>query len=94
MNIARHLPSDLQAVADTVLQEFSGGIGLMGSDGSQAFAGCPMEIQGQAGPVCEWCGLWKTPEEFYGSVGDGEVNWVIPRMGEIPGQLILSMWKK
>jgi hypothetical protein len=67
---------------------------LTGSDGSHAFVGCQIEIHGQGGPVCEWWGLWKTPDEFYEAVGDGGVNWVIPRMGDISDQVILSMWEK
>ena len=67
---------------------------LIGSDGSYAFLGCLIEIQGQGGPVCKWWGLWPTPEEFYDAVGDGGHNWVTPRMGEISDQVILSMWQK
>jgi len=32
--------------------------------------------------------------DFYEAVGDGGFNWVIPRMGEISDQVILSMWEK
>jgi len=44
--------------------------------------------------VREWWGLWKTPDDFYESVGDGGFNWVIPRISEILDNVILSMWEK
>jgi hypothetical protein len=53
-----------------------------------------IEIHGQGGPVCEWWGIWKTPDDFYEAVGAGGFNWVIPRMGEISDHVILSMWEK
>lgn len=67
---------------------------LIGNNGSHAFVGCLIEIHGQGGPVCEWWGLWKTPDDFYEAVGNDGFNWVIPRMGEISDQVILSMWEK
>jgi hypothetical protein len=44
--------------------------------------------------VREWWGLWKTPDDFYEAVGDGGLNWIIPRKSEISDHVILSMWGK
>jgi hypothetical protein len=67
---------------------------LVSSDGKIAIVGCLVEIHGQAGPVCDWWGLWKSREDFYDALGsDGQI-WLSPRMGEIPDDVILSMWAK
>ena len=67
---------------------------LSARNGSHAFVGCLVEVHGQAGPVCQWWGLWKSREDFYDAVGAGGQIWVIPRMGEITDEVILSMWQK
>ena len=67
---------------------------LDGTDGSHGFLGCHMEVHGQAGEVCQWWGLWESPEAFYDAVGEGLAIWVLPRMGEITDTVILSMWHK
>jgi hypothetical protein len=66
---------------------------LIGGDGSFAFVGCSIVVHGQYGATVEWWGLWRTPEEFYDAVGDGNY-WVTPRMGEISDQVILSLWQQ
>ncbi len=91
---ARQWINYVQAGDDTYLLASLHAYRLIGSDGSFAFVGCLIEVHGQGGPVCKWWGLWRTPEEFYDAVGDGEDNWVTPRMGEISDQVILSMWQK
>jgi len=67
---------------------------VLGSDGTFAFLGCLIEFSDQGGPVCTWKGLWRTTREFYEALGDGGNTWLIPLMGEIPDQVILSMWQK
>ena len=94
LNWARQRIEYAQAGDDGYLLASLHAYRLIGSDGSHAFVGCLIEIHGQGGPVCEWWGLWKTPNEFYEAVGDGGFNWVIPRMGDISDQVILSMWEK
>jgi len=91
---ARQRIDDAQSGDDTYLLASLHAYRLIGSGGSSAFLGCLIEIHGQGGPVCEWYGLWRTPEEFYDAVGDGGYNWVTPRMGDISDQVILSMWQK
>jgi hypothetical protein len=56
--------------------------------------GCIVEIHGQAGPACQWEGLWKSRDDFLAAVGDGEGFWVTPMMGEIPDEVILKLWQK
>lgn len=94
LNWARQRIDYAESGDDTYLLASLHAYRLIGSDGSHAFLGCLIEVHGQGGPVCEWWGLWRTSEEFYDAVGDGGYNWVIPRMGEISDQVILSMWQK
>ena len=67
---------------------------LKASDGSIATLGCLVEIHGQGGPVCEWQGLWVSREEFLNSLGKGGKYWVTPLMGDVPDEVILSIWEK
>jgi hypothetical protein len=67
---------------------------VQASDGFKAVIGCIVEIHGQAGPVCQWEGLWKSRDDFLAAVGDGEGFWVNPLMGEIPDAVILKLWQK
>lgn len=64
------------------------------SDGTTGVIGCIVEIHGQAGPACDWQGLWKTREDFLVAVGDGKDCWVTPLMGAIPDDVILDLWQK
>ena len=67
---------------------------LVSSEGKVAIVGCLIEVHGQAGPVCDWRGLWRTREEFYDALAsDGQI-WLTPRMGDIPDEVILSLWAK
>jgi hypothetical protein len=65
---------------------------LIASDGSFAFIGCLIQSRGQWGDDCNWWGLWNSPQDFYDSVGKGGNTWVMPHMGEITDERILSMW--
>lgn len=67
---------------------------LLSSEGEIAIVGCLVEIHGQAGPVCDWRGLWKTQEDFYDALESEGKVWLLPKMGEIPDEVILSMWAK
>jgi len=64
------------------------------SDGTTGVIGCIVEIQGQAGPSCDWQGLWKTRNDFLAAVSDGKYCWVTPFMGEVPDDVILALWQK
>lgn len=65
---------------------------LVSSEGRIAIVGCLLEVHGQAGPVCDWWGLWRSREDFYDALGTNGQIWLSPRMGEIPDEVILSMW--
>lgn len=65
---------------------------LEASDGSHAVIGCLIEVHGQAGPVCDWQGLWKSRDDFLDSFRSGRDLWVTPLMGEVPDNVILSVW--
>jgi hypothetical protein len=67
---------------------------LKASDGSTATIGCLVEIHGQSGPVCEWQGMWSSREEFLDSFSKGGKYWVTPLMGDVPDEVILSIWQK
>jgi hypothetical protein len=67
---------------------------LTATDGSTAILGCLVEIQGQGGPVCEWEGLWASREEFLNALGKHANYWVTPLMGDVPDEVILSLWEK
>ncbi len=67
---------------------------VQASDGFKAVIGCIVEIHGQAGPVCQWEGLWKSRNDFLEAVGEGDGYWVTPLMGEIPDDVILKLWQK
>lgn len=64
------------------------------SDGFKAVIGCIVEIHGQAGPACQWEGLWKSRNDFLEAVGEGDGYWVTPLMGEIPDDVILKLWQR
>ena len=66
---------------------------LIGIDGSLVYVGCLIEIHGQGGPVCEWCGLWDSKEDFYAAVTRDNAFWITELRGEIPDEVILSLWK-
>jgi hypothetical protein len=67
---------------------------IYSDDGNSAVIGCLVEIHGQAGPVCQWQGLWNTRDEFLAAVGDGKSYWVTPLMGDVPDTQILELWQK
>lgn len=65
---------------------------LKASDGSTAIMGCLVEIHGQLGPVTNWRGLWSTRDEFLQSLRKDNEYWVTPLMGDVPDEVILSLW--
>jgi hypothetical protein len=66
---------------------------LKGKDGYCVYVGCMIEIHGQAGPVCEWCGLWRSKEEFFASATKDNAFWITELSGDVPDEVILSLWK-
>lgn len=94
LNWARQRIDYAESGDDTYLLASLHAYQLIGSDGSSACVACLIEAHGQGGPVCEWWGIWRSPEEFYDAVGDGGYNWVTSRMGKISDKVILSMWQK
>jgi hypothetical protein len=66
---------------------------LKATNGISAVLGCLVGIQGQAGPVFEWRGLWDSRDAYLGALGNDGDHWVSPLMGEIPNAVILSRWK-
>lgn len=67
---------------------------LTATDGSYAILGCLVEIHGQAGPVCQWQGLWNTRREFLEAISVGHEYWLISEQDGIPDEVILSLWQK
>lgn len=67
---------------------------LEASDGSSSVIGCLVEVHGQSGPVCDWQGLWKSREDFLDSFRGDIYSWVTPLMGDVPDDVILSLWQK
>jgi hypothetical protein len=67
---------------------------LTGKGRHHVYIGCMIEVHGQGGPVCNWCGLWNSKEDFYASVTKDNAFWITELSGEIPDEVILSLWKK
>lgn len=67
---------------------------LTATDGSYAILGCLVEIHGQAGPFCQWQGLWNTRSEFLEAISVGHEYWLISEKDVIPDEVILSLWQK
>lgn len=67
---------------------------LHASDGSTAVLCCTTQIQGQAGPVCRWRGLWPTRKAFLKSFTANHRYWLTASMGEVPDAVILEMWER
>jgi hypothetical protein len=67
---------------------------LRGLDGLKVVIGCIVETHGQGGPVCQWQGVWPTRESFLEALGKNYQYWVTPLMGDVPDEVILSLWQK
>jgi hypothetical protein len=67
---------------------------LTGKGRHHVYIGCMIEVHGQGGPVCNWCGLWNSKEDFYASVTKDNAFWITELSGEIPDEVILSLWKE
>ena len=67
---------------------------LTSTHGDKVIIGCLVDIQGQAGAVCHWQGLWPSRESFWQALGKNHENWLVPLMGDVPDEVILSLWQK
>ncbi len=67
---------------------------LTSSQGETVIIGCLVDIQGQAGAVCDWQGLWPTRESFWQALGNNHEYWLVPLMGDVTDDVILSIWQK
>jgi len=67
---------------------------LRSLNGLKVVIGCIIEIHGQGGPVCQWQGVWPTRESFLEALGKDYQYWVTPLMGDVPDEVILSLWQK
>lgn len=67
---------------------------IQATDGSMASIGCITTEHGPYGRSFSWCGLWKSEDEFLGSVGRCGQFWIPSRMDAVSDAAILSRWKK
>lgn len=67
---------------------------LKSTAGEAVVIGCLVEIHGQAGAVCQWKGLWVSRKAFLAALGERNEYWVTPLMGDVPDEVILSLWHK
>lgn len=65
---------------------------LTASDASVAHLGCLITLQGQAGPKCEWLGLWATAESLYAAIEAGGRYWLSPHRGKPTDSGIMALW--
>jgi len=67
---------------------------LTSTEQETAVIGCLVKIHGQSGPVCNWQGLWESRDAFWAALGENNEFWVTPLMGDVPDEVILSLWQK
>lgn len=67
---------------------------LTSTQGDIVILGCLVDIQGQAGAVCDWQGLWPSRESFWQALGKNHEYWLVPLMGDVPDEVVLFLWQK
>lgn len=62
-------------------------------DGKLSYIGCYIEMQGQGGPAPQWCGIFKSKEEFIDFIKKSGFVFT-EEIGLIVDDVILNLWNK
>lgn len=62
-------------------------------DGKLSYIGCYIEMQGQGGPAPQWCGTFKSKEEFIDFIKKSGFVFT-EEIGLIADDVILNLWNK